>query len=1071
MSQKINNDEGLMKIESLSNISKVSKNSLPQAPKKKIITEKFLTTKTIQNHHHSSQLVNSIKFQPIINNEEELKTHVKFESESNLIKHIRDISKKQSSSGEQKFDSFQFGGFLKNKTQKPKWKKIIENVLNSSPMLIVMSAITIFALFGTDFQLAFLPKKVDLTFNIFQILIMIIYLAEFVLNCVCKDDYIFSFYFWLDLISTISLFQDIDYIINPIMGYGPITTKGMKNLKKTERVSKAVSQVTSATRATRVLRVVRVARLFRMVKIYKNVYKAKALKEKKKIEEKKKLLERTERDSSEGSGSMTPKTPKNFQAANVNNNGTNGFLNVNNYSTGINNSDGINKVVKKLRIKRNSVFKGESSMNGLLYSTKERPSDGSSNMNTNYPFVFIDNVNKGKITNARTSPIQEMKQANLNSKIVQVSPSTNLNKDDTQKHHTHKKEKEIDELDKDELIKESRISRIITESLNQKVIVLVTLVLLVFPMLSEDFFSSDSQIVYSFVSELLVNNHMLNHEGSHGLECACLEPLIEPMVDSNFPIVNISYNQEVVFLNSTLKNYDYRYKEIQSVYSEDASIHIVFSIKKETTLRCALNLLQTIFVCISLTLASLSFEDDANSLVLEPLEIMIEIVEKVAKDPIGAKDVDELQTGIKAEVQKIQEKGKENEGEIESNLSSKKKKRNSQQYNYEIQVIKSAIIKISALLAIGFGEAGGEILKKNLSSNHELNPKLKGKKKTAIFLFCDIRNFNQINLALEERTMLLVNEIAEIVHSSVDRFRGATNKNIGESFLSVWKFYNEAATDKNKTIRRRDNLLEIDPLNSQVGITADCSVLSCLRIILKINKNVNILAYRKNPEILKRLPNFELTMGFGLHLGYGIEGTIGSFHKIEATYLSPNVNIAARLETATRQFGVSILISGVLYDKLTDELKSICRFIDCVKVKGSELPLNLYTIDLNYKLTPQKNTKILIVSNKEKRNVFAQKKANLATMIEEYGSVTPLILEKQSYKELIKKRNPNFIDTWNIGMENYKKGNWIEAKKCFEECLTMESDDGPAKTLLSFINKYNSIPPKTWEGIRELVSK
>ena len=92
-------------------------------------------------------------------------------------------------------------------------------------------------------------------------------------------------------------------------------------------------------------------------------------------------------------------------------------------------------------------------------------------------------------------------------------------------------------------------------------------------------------------------------------------------------------------------------------------------------------------------------------------------------------------------------------------------------------------------------------------------------------------------------------------------------------------------------------------------------------------------------------------------------------------------------------------------------------------------------------------------------------------MIEEYGSVTPLILEKQSYKELIKKRNPNFIDTWNIGMENYKKGNWIEAKKCFEECLTMESDDGPAKTLLSFINKYNSIPPKTWEGIRELVSK
>lgn len=1066
MSQKINSDEGRMKIESISSISNVSKNSIPQAPKKKIITEKLLTTKTIQNHH-SSQLVNSIKFQPKINNEEELKTHVKFESESNLIKHIRDFSKKQNSKDEQKLDSFQFGGFLKKKTQKPKWKKIIENFLNSVPVLIVMSLITIFALFGTDFQLSFLPRKVDSTFNIFQILIMIIYLAEFVLNCICKNDYIFSFYFWLDLISTISLFQDIDYIMNPLMGYGPITTKGMTNLNKSERVSKAVNQVTSATRAARVLRVVRVARLFRMVKIYKNVYKAKALKEKKKIEEKRKILERTERDSSVASGSMTPKTPKIFQSPNINNNG----VNVNNYSTGINNSDGINKVVKKLKIKRNSVFKGESSMNGLLYSTKERPSDGSSGLNTNYPLIFIDNVNKGKITHSKISLMKQIHQLNINSKIAQISPNTNTNKDDNQKHQSHKKEKEIEDLDKDELIKESRISRIITESLNQKVILLVTFVLLIFPMLSEDFFSNDSQIAYSFVSELITNHYMLNLQGPNGHGKTCVEALVEPMVDLNFPIVNISYNQIPVFLNETLKNYDYRYKEIQSVYSEDASVHIVFSVRKLIALKCKLNLLQTMFVCISLTLASLSFEDDANSLVLEPLEIMIEIVEKVAKDPIGARDVDELQTGIKAEVQKIQEKKKENKGGVETSPSNKKKKKNNQQYNYEIQVIKSAIIKISALLAIGFGEAGGEILKKNLSSNHELNPKLKGKKKTAIFLFCDIRNFNQINLALEERTMLLVNEIAEIVHSSVDRFRGATNKNIGDSFLSVWKFYNEAGTDKNKTIRRKDNLLEIDPLNSQIGITADCSVLSCLRIILKINKNVNILAYRKNPEILKRLPNFELTMGFGLHLGYGIEGTIGSFHKIEATYLSPNVNIAARLETATRQFGVSILISGVLYDKLTDELKSICRFIDCVKVKGSELPLNLYTIDLNYKLTPQKNTKILIVSNKEKRSVFAQKKANLSAMIEEYGSVTPLILEKQSYKELIKQRNPNFIDTWDIGMENYKKGNWIDAKKCFEECLKMENDDGPAKTLLNFINKHNCIPPKTWEGIRELVSK
>ena len=51
-------------------------------------------------------------------------------------------------------------------------------------------------------------------------------------------------------------------------------------------------------------------------------------------------------------------------------------------------------------------------------------------------------------------------------------------------------------------------------------------------------------------------------------------------------------------------------------------------------------------------------------------------------------------------------------------------------------------------------------------------------------------------------------------------------------------------------------------------------------------------------------------MGFGLHTGWGIEGSIGSFYKIDCSYLSPNVNIAARLETANSIYGTDILFSG-----------------------------------------------------------------------------------------------------------------------------------------------------------------
>ena len=52
-----------------------------------------------------------------------------------------------------------------------------------------------------------------------------------------------------------------------------------------------------------------------------------------------------------------------------------------------------------------------------------------------------------------------------------------------------------------------------------------------------------------------------------------------------------------------------------------------------------------------------------------------------------------------------------------------------------------------------------------------------------------------------------------------------------------------------------------------------------------------------------------MRLGFGLHVGWAIEGAIGSEYKIDASYLSPNVNMASRLEAATKQYGVSILLS------------------------------------------------------------------------------------------------------------------------------------------------------------------
>ena len=102
------------------------------------------------------------------------------------------------------------------------------------------------------------------------------------------------------------------------------------------------------------------------------------------------------------------------------------------------------------------------------------------------------------------------------------------------------------------------------------------------------------------------------------------------------------------------------------------------------------------------------------------------------------------------------------------------------------------------------------------------------------------------------------------------------------------------------------------------NILCDFSLLSFIKIMVKINKDPKILQYRHDQKLLARLgPTYQVRMGFGLHIGWAIEGAIGSEYKIDASYLSPNVNMASRLEAATKQYDVPILISSALYDNLT----------------------------------------------------------------------------------------------------------------------------------------------------------
>ena len=94
-------------------------------------------------------------------------------------------------------------------------------------------------------------------------------------------------------------------------------------------------------------------------------------------------------------------------------------------------------------------------------------------------------------------------------------------------------------------------------------------------------------------------------------------------------------------------------------------------------------------------------------------------------------------------------------------------------------------------------------------------------------------------------------------------------------------------------------------------------MISFLKIIAQTKRSRKMRKYANHAGLNKRMPNYEVKMGFGLHQGWAIEGALGSQFKIDASYLSPNVNMSNRLEEMTKAYESPILISGALYDNLS----------------------------------------------------------------------------------------------------------------------------------------------------------
>jgi adenylate cyclase len=187
---------------------------------------------------------------------------------------------------------------------------------------------------------------------------------------------------------------------------------------------------------------------------------------------------------------------------------------------------------------------------------------------------------------------------------------------------------------------------------------------------------------------------------------------------------------------------------------------------------------------------------------------------------------------------------------------------------------------------------------------------LGGEKLEVTILFTDIRSFTTISENMDPQALVaLLNEYFTEMVAIVLGQDGVVDKYIGDAIMVVFGAPEPMADDALRAVR------------SAVGMR-------------------NALS-RLNERLRERGAPL-LRTGIGIHTGEVIAGSIGHEEQRQYTVIGDAVNLASRLETATKDLGVNILISEHTYALVKDHVQA--RQVKEIHVKGRAQPVMTYEV-------------------------------------------------------------------------------------------------------------------------------
>ncbi len=178
--------------------------------------------------------------------------------------------------------------------------------------------------------------------------------------------------------------------------------------------------------------------------------------------------------------------------------------------------------------------------------------------------------------------------------------------------------------------------------------------------------------------------------------------------------------------------------------------------------------------------------------------------------------------------------------------------------------------------------------------------------KNMTIMFEDIRSFTSLSESMTPKeTFEFLNSLLKFVGPTIRNYGGYIDKYIGDAVMSIF------------------------PEKPEDAIIAGIEIQKLLELY-------NVERAKQGKKAVH--------MGIGINTGDVIAGIIGEEERMQETVISDAVNLASRLESLTKLYGVSMIVSGESLERCGNKDMFKYRFLDQIQVAGKILPVSIYEI-------------------------------------------------------------------------------------------------------------------------------